>query len=57
MSFPRKTKRTIAVDNSNFIWMVRKKPNHNERHDSDYLIPIQHELDCSELLRDSDFVA
>ncbi len=42
MALARKGLRTIQVDGESFVWRVRKKTSHEERHDSQLGIPIQH---------------
>lgn len=42
MSMPIKGSRKIVVDGNEFIWKVKKHPSHNERHNVDYLVPVQH---------------
>lgn len=42
MAIPQKGSRKIVVDGNEFIWKIKKYPSHNERHDVDYRIPIQH---------------
>ena len=44
MSFPKKGTRTIVVDNNTFLWKVKKRSSHSEKHNVQYEIPIQHVL-------------
>ncbi len=44
MAFPKKGTRTIIVDTHIFLWKIKKCPSHNEKHDIQYEIPIQHIL-------------
>lgn len=43
MAIAKKGLRKIVVNNEIFHWKVRRKISHNEQHNSDYSIPIQHE--------------
>ncbi|SHE78881.1 hypothetical protein [Dysgonomonas macrotermitis] len=49
MAIPKKGSRKITIDNNIFVWKIKKHPSHNERHDVDYLIPIQH-IDGGQIL-------
>lgn len=42
MSIPRKGSRRIIVNGNEFIWKIKKYPSHNERHNVEYLTPVQH---------------
>ncbi len=43
MSIAKKGLRKINVNGENFYWKIRKKISHNESHNSEYAIPVQHE--------------
>ncbi|BDD03893.1 hypothetical protein [Aureibacter tunicatorum] len=43
MAISKKGFRKINVEGDNFYWKVRKKVSHEEAHDDQYGIPIQHE--------------
>lgn len=42
MAITSKGSRNIEVNGHKFIWKIKKHPNHNERHNATYNIPIQH---------------
>ncbi len=42
MAIPKRGSRKTIIDGNTFLWKIRKHPTHNERHDVDYLIPVQH---------------
>ncbi len=50
MAFPKKGTRKISVSGENFFWRIRKKVSHNERHDDEIGIPIQHESEGTILI-------
>jgi len=43
MSIAKKGLRKININGENFYWKIRKKISHNESHNIEYAIPIQHE--------------
>ena len=45
MAISKKGLRKIEVDGEEFYWKVRKKISHNEAHDEELGIPIQHKSD------------
>lgn len=45
MAISKKGLRKINVNGENFYWKIRKKISHNEAHNSEYRIPIQHEIE------------
>jgi len=44
MAVAKKGLRKINMNGENFHWKIRKKISHNEAHNSEYKIPIQHEM-------------
>lgn len=50
MAIAKKGLRKIIVDDDIFYWKIRKKISHNEKHDIEYEIPVQHENDGQILL-------
>ncbi len=50
MGIAKKGLRKIIVTNEVFYWKIRKKISHNEEHDSEYEIPVQHESEGQILL-------
>ncbi len=55
MALPRKSRRKITIDSDVFYWVIRHRVNHEERHDSPYQIPVQHEDEGQLLLLDVGF--
>jgi len=43
LAIAKKGSRKITVQGETFLWRVRKKTSHEEWHDDQYGIPIQHE--------------
>ncbi len=43
MAISKKGLRAIVVEDETFYWKVRRKVSHNEGHNVEYAIPIQHE--------------
>ena len=43
MAISKKGLRKITFSQEVFLWKIKKKASHNERHDNDYEIPIQYE--------------
>lgn len=50
MAIAKKGLRQIIVDDKIFYWKIRKKISHNEKHDVEYEIPVQHESEGQILL-------
>jgi len=50
MAISKKGFRKIEIDGQKFFWKVRKKISHEEWHDDQYAIPIQHESEGQLLL-------
>lgn len=55
MAIAKKGLRKIIVDDEIFYWKIRKKASHNERHDVEYEIPVQHENEGQILLINAGF--
>ncbi|MET3535988.1 hypothetical protein [Chryseobacterium limigenitum] len=43
MAISKKGLRKINVNNEIFYWKIRRKISHNEAHNDEYSIPVQHE--------------
>ncbi|KFF18892.1 hypothetical protein [Chryseobacterium sp. JM1] len=50
MALAKKGLRKIVVDDQIFYWKIRKIVSHNEKHDNEYGIPVQHESEGQLLL-------
>lgn len=50
MAVAKKGLRKIITGDEIFYWKIRKKISHNERHDIEYEIPVQHESEGQILL-------
>lgn len=50
MAIAKKGLRKIIIADEIFFWKIRKKISHNERHDVEYEIPVQHSSEGQILL-------